>query len=69
MIRQLNTKNPRIGNAKRQLSQKFTLMELVIIFKEEALKICDNEVIANSIALESLHDYIRRYASNTKVVF
>lgn len=65
---QLKTKKNKIRNDERQCSTKFTLMDLVAIFIDEARKVCKNEVMANSIALESLSDYIRRNSSNTKVV-
>ncbi len=68
MKSQLKTKKNRISNIERQTGTEFTVMDLVAIFIDEARKVCKNEVMANSIALESLNDYIRRNSSNTKVV-
>ncbi len=50
-------------------NKKFTLMDLVIIFTDEAFKICRNKAVANSIALKSLNDYLKAHVNNIKVVF
>ncbi len=55
-------------NTERQNNGRFTLMELIAIFKDEAEKICKNKTIANLIALESLRDYIKKNVSNIKIV-
>ncbi len=55
-------------NTARQNNGRFTLMDLIAIFTDEANKICKNKDIANLIALESLRDYIRKNVSNIKIV-
>jgi hypothetical protein len=55
-------------NTARQNNGRFTLMDLIAIFTDEANKICKNKNIANLIALESLRDYIRKNVSNIKIV-
>ncbi len=55
-------------NTARQNNGRFTLMDLIAIFTDEAEKICKNKTIANLIALESLRDYIRKTVSNIKIV-
>ncbi len=52
----------------RQYNGRFTLMDLIAIFTDEAEKICKNKDIANLIALESLRDYIKKNVSNIKIV-
>ncbi|MEE8190931.1 MAG: hypothetical protein V3T79_04970 [Candidatus Scalindua sediminis] len=55
-------------NTERQNNGRFTLMDLIAIFTDEAEKICKNKTIANLIALESLRDYIKKNVSNIKIV-
>ncbi len=55
-------------NTERQYNGRFTLMDLIAIFTDEANKICKNKDISNLIALESLRDYIRKNVSNIKIV-
>ncbi len=55
-------------NKSRQNNGRFTLMDLITIFTDEANKICKNKDVANLIALESLRDYIRKNVSNIKIV-
>jgi len=55
-------------NTARQNNGRFTLMDLIAIFTDEANKICKNKDIANLIALESLRDYIKKNVSNIKIV-
>jgi hypothetical protein len=55
-------------NTSGKYNGKFTLMDLVKIFTDEADKICENKTIANLIALESLRDYIKNHVSNIKIV-
>jgi hypothetical protein len=55
-------------NTARQNNGRFTLMDLIAIFTDEANKICKNKDIANLIALKSLRDYIRKNVSNIKIV-
>ncbi|KKL99349.1 hypothetical protein LCGC14_1815270 [marine sediment metagenome] len=54
-------------NTARQNNGRFTLMDLIAIFTDEAEKICKNKTIANLIALESLRDYIKKNVSNIKI--
>jgi hypothetical protein len=54
--------------ARQCYNKKFTLMDLLKIFTDEADKICENKAIANLIALESLRDYIENHVSNIKVI-
>ncbi len=55
-------------NTERQYNGRFTLMDLIAIFTDEANKICKNKDVSNLIALESLRDYIRKNVSNIKIV-
>ncbi len=55
-------------NTQRQYNGRFTLMDLIAIFTDEAEKICKNKTFANLIALESLRDYIKKNVSNIKIV-
>ncbi len=55
-------------NTERQNNGRFTLMDLIAIFTDEAEKICKNKTIAKLIALESLGDYIKKNVSNIKIV-
>jgi hypothetical protein len=56
------------NNTLRQYNGRFTLMDLVKIFTDEAGNICKNNSFANLIALESLRDYIKNHVSNVKIV-
>jgi hypothetical protein len=58
----------KIQGRERQNNGRFTLMDLIAIFTDEAEKICKNKTIANLIALESLRDYIKKNVSNIKIV-
>ncbi len=60
--RKLKGKNTEIKN-----NGRFTLMDLIAIFTDEAEKICKNKTIANLIALESLRDYVKKNVSNIKI--
>ena len=55
--------------AARQYKTKFTLMDLVTVFMDEAYKICKDRTMANSIALDSLRDYIKKHVNNINVIF
>ncbi len=55
-------------DTERQNNERFTLMELIAIFTDEAEKICKDKTIANLIALESLRDYIKKNVSNIEIV-
>ncbi len=55
-------------NTEIQNNGRFTLMDLIAIFTDEAEKICKNKTIENLIALESLRDYIKKNVSNIKIV-
>lgn len=51
-----------------QQRSKFTIMDLIAIFTDEAEKVCANKAIAHTIALESLSDYVKNHVCNLKVV-
>lgn len=52
-----------------QYKTRFTLMDLVTVFMDESYKICKNKTIANSIALDSLSDYIKKHVNNINVIY
>ena len=45
-------------NAALRHNPQYTIMDLVAIFTDEAVKVCTNKDIANLIALESLNDVV-----------
>ncbi len=45
-------------NAALRHNPQYTIMDLVAIFTDEAVKVCTNKDIANLIALESVNDYV-----------
>ena len=65
---QLKKKNIKRRNTLKQRDTKFTIMDLVKIFSDEAYKICKNKALANSIALESLMDYVRKHVKNINIL-
>lgn len=65
---QLKKKNIKRKNTLKQRDTKFTIMDLVKIFSDEAYKICKNKALANSIALESLMDYVRKHVKNINIL-
>ena len=48
-------------------STRFTIMDLVTIFTDQADKVCANKRIANLIALEALNDYVKGHVNNVKI--
>jgi hypothetical protein len=62
--RQLKKKN----TSRQCYNEKFTLMDLVETFTDEAGNICKNKTVANLIALESLKDYIKKHVGNIEIV-
>ena len=52
----------------KQYKRRFTLMDLIAIFTDEADKVCKDKVVAHQIALESLRDYVKKNVKNIKIV-
>lgn len=55
-------------NTPKQYKRKFTLMDLIAIFTDEADKVCKDKVVAHQIALESLRAYVKKNVRNIKIV-
>ena len=45
----------------------FTMMDLVSVFEDEAVKVCSNKRIAHLIALEAINDYVEGHVDNIKI--
>jgi hypothetical protein len=56
------------GNTPKQYKRRFTLMDLIAIFTDEADKVCKDKVVAHQIALESLRAYVKKNVRNIKIV-
>ena len=55
-------------NTPKQYKRRFTLMDLIAIFTDEADKVCKDKVVAHQIALESLRAYVKKNVRNIKIV-
>ena len=55
-------------NTSKQYKRRFTLMDLIAIFTDEADKVCKDKVVAHQIALESLRAYVSKNVRNIKIV-
>lgn len=55
-------------NTPKQHKRRFTLMDLIAIFTDEADKVCKDKVVAHQIALESLRAYVKKNVRNIKIV-
>ena len=64
----LNTRKDLKRNNAIQHNQQYTIMDLVVIFTDEADKVCTNKGIANFIALESLNAYVKGHVNNLKLI-
>lgn len=65
---QLKKRKLKRKNTLKQSDTKFTIMDLVTIFSDEAYKICKNKALSNSIALESLMDYVKKHVKNITIL-
>ncbi len=55
-------------NTPKQYKRRFTLMDLIAIFTDEADKVCKDKIVAHQIALESLRAYVKKNVRNIKIV-
>ncbi|KHE92738.1 MAG: hypothetical protein K8F52_02040 [Candidatus Scalindua rubra] len=67
----INTNSVGVNRLKTDLEDfhntHFTIMDLVSVFADEADKVCSNKCMANLIALEAIHDYVKVHVNNVQI--
>ncbi len=58
----------KVGAKSKYDKENITLDDLVIIFNEEAYKMCRNRQIAKLIALKTLQEYVTKNTKNLKII-